>query len=440
MSLSIRGLFVVAASFVGIAQLQAQPVLVGRVTNPVTDAEGNGGTRDPALSEDGRYLFFVSTSTTLGPPANGSLNLYRYDLSGLTHPADSLILAMSQLGNGNSFAPSASADGNQVAFESLASNFGGTGSNFNDIFYSQAFSLPQNEVGFDTFLVSRGIGGAAPNDQSRFPSIAGNGRFIVFYSDASNLIVGDSNNAPDIFLADVENLTNAPERISVDSAEAQIPGASFFTSNNAISADARYVVFASDAAIDGALPGNISDVFLRDRVAGTTTLLSRSGSGGPFNGSSDQAAISRDGRFVVFRSFASNGPSPSGSRIWFVDRQANTIGSVPLPPATIFCEEPRVSDRADVIMQCSSSVVGVSQQAYLYRGSNGSLYRLSSTPANGNGNGSSGNFMDLSADGYYIAFDSAASDLVGGDTNSSTDSFLTIDDVILNHIFSDSFE
>jgi WD40-like Beta Propeller Repeat len=440
MSPFIRSLFVAAAAFASAAQLQAQPVLVGRVTHPVTDAQANSGTRDPALSEDGRYLFFVSTANTLGPPANGSLNLYRYDLSGLTLPADSLILAMSQLGNGNSFAPSASADGNQVAFETLATNLGGTGSSFTDIYYSQAFSLPQNEVGFDTTLVSRGLGASAPNGSSRFPSIAGNGRFIVFYSDASNLVVNDNNNLPDIFLADVEALSNPPERISVDSAETPISGASFVPSNNAVSGDARYVVFAADAAIDGALPGNISDVFLRDRIAGTTTLLSRSGSGGPFNSSSDEAAISSNARFVVFRSFASNGPSPSGSRIWFVDRQANTIGSVPLPPATNFCEEPRVSDRADVIMQCSSSVVGVAMQAYLYRGSNGSLYRLSSTPANGNGNGSGGDFMDLSADGYYIAFDSAASDLVSGDTNSSTDSFLTIDDFILNHIFSDSFE
>jgi Tol biopolymer transport system component len=431
-------LLVAAALCAGFTSIQAQPVLVGRVTHPITDAQANSGTRDPALSEDGRYLFFVSTANTLGPPANGSLNLYRYDLSGIPHPADSLLLAMSVLGSGNSFAPSASSDGERFAFETLAGNLGGTQGSFTDIYFGQSFPLPQNEVGFELSLVTRGLGNTAANGEARTPSVSGNGRFIAYYSDSNNLVSGDSNNEPDIFLADAENLTAPPERISVDSGEVPFTGRSFFLSNNAVSFDARFVVFTARAP--AGVTTNISDIFLRDRIAGTTMLVSRLSNGTPFNGSSDQAAISSDARFVVFRSFASNGPSPSGSRIWFVDRLANTIGSVPLPPATSACEEPRVSNRADVIMQCSSSVVGVSMQAYLYRGSNGSIYRLSSTPGNGNGNGSGGDFMDISADGYFIAFDSAASDLVSGDTNSSTDSFLTIDDFILSHIFSDGFE
>lgn len=433
------GLFAVVL-LLGMTPLLAQPVLIGRVTHPVTDAQANAGTRDPALSEDGRYLYFVSSSNTLGPPANGSLNLYRYDLSAATPAADSLILAMVGLGNGNSTAPSASFSGNEVVFESLATNLGGNHSNFADIYFSRAFALPQNQVGFDSFLVSVGLAGAAPNGASRYPSISGNGRFVTYHSDASNLVSGDTNNAPDIFVADLEALGAAPERISVDSAEAQINGFSMAASNNAISSDGRYVVFTANAGIDGANGGNTSNVFLRDRTLGTTTHVSRSVAGVAFNSTSDAISISSDARFIVFRSFASNGPGATGSRIWLRDRQANTITGVPLPPLTNFCEDPRVSNRADVIMQCSSSIVGVAQQAYLYRGTTGSIYRLSSTPGNANGNGSGGDFMDLSADGYYIVFDSAASDLVDADSNASTDSFLTIDDEILNHLFGDGFE
>ncbi len=433
-----RKLAAAALLFCCAAQLLAQPVLVGRVTHPVTDAQANGTVSDPALSGDGRFLYFMSNANTLGPPANGGLNLYRYDLSAATPAADSLILAASVLGNGNSFAPSVSGGGNRVAFESLATNFGGNDSGQADVFLGEAFALPQNEVGFDTTLVSRGLGGVAPNSASQYPSISENGQFVAFLSHASNLVAVDTNNAPDIFIANVDALGAPPERVSVDSNEVPITGFSFRLSNRAVSADGRFVVFNANSTIGGAT--SIGDIFLRDRSAGTTTLVSRLVNGTPFNSSSEFASISADARFIVFRSFASNGPGASGSGIWLRDRIADTLGSVPLPPQVASCEDPRVSNRADVIMQCSSSIIGVGQQAYLYRGSTGFLYRLSSTPSNDNGNASSGTFMDLSSDGYFIAFDSAASNLVAGDTNTSTDVFLTIDDEILNALFSDGFE
>jgi Tol biopolymer transport system component len=416
----------------------AQPVLVGRVTNPVTDVQANGTTRDPALSGDGRYLFFVSSANSLGPPANGSLNLYRYDLSSIPQPADALILAMSGLGSGNSFAPTASTSGARFAFETLASNLGGNDSVFTDIYAGVEVALPQGEVGFDLFLVSRGLGNAQPNEESRTPSISGDGRFVAFYSGASNLVAGDNNGDPDIFLADIENLGAPIERISVDDNEVPFAGPSFFLSNRSITEDGRYVVFTANAP--AGTTTNISDIFLRDRTAGSTTLVSRLTNGTPFNGSSDQAAISANGRFVVFRSFASNAPNPSGSRIWLLDRSTNVIAGVPLPPEAASCEEPRVSNDADVIMQCNSALVGTSAQAFLYRGVDGGIYRLSSSVTNANGNGSSGDFMDMNQDGDFIAFDSAASNLVPNDTNNTTDVLLVVEDRILNGIFSDGFE
>lgn len=433
-----RNLVSCVVLMIGFGASQAQPVPVGRVTNPVTDAQGNGDTRDPAMSGDGRYLFFVSTANTLGPAGNGALNLYRYDLSGIPYPIDSLLLAVSFLGNGNSFSPSVSGYGDRVVFESLATNFGGLDSGQADIFLSEAFALPGNEVGFNTTLLSRGLGGAAANSASQYPSISESGQFAAFLSYASNLVVGDSNGNADVFLVNLENIGAAPERISVDSNEVPIAGASFALSNRALSSDGRYVVFNANAPIGGAT--SVGDIFLRDRTAGTTTLVSRLIGGAPFNSSSDRASISPSARYIVFRSFASNGPSASGSRIWLLDRTANQLSSVPLPPQTASCEEPRVSNRADVIMQCNSSINGVSSQAWLYRATVGDMYRLSSTAGNADGNGPSGNFMDLNSSGDYIAFDSDASNLVTGDTNSRSDVFLTIDDAILNHIFGDGFE
>lgn len=418
----------------------ADPVLAGRILNPVTSAEPVAGTRDPAVSGDGRFIFFVSTSNNLGPGANGALNLYRADLSAATPPELSLVLAMFGLGNGNSFAPSSSYSGTVVAFETLATNLGGTQGGFSDVYASFQIPLPQGEVGFDTLLVSRGIGGAAPNGASRYASMSADGRFVAFWSDAANLIASDSNAAPDIFIVNVDGgMLGATERVSVDSNEMQIAGWSRALSNNAVSGDGRYVVFAADATLDGANPGTIEDVYLRDRSAGTTTLLSRFSDGTPFNAAADQPSISTNARYVAFRSFQT-GAGIGSSRIFLRDRQSNTTTSIPAPPTAASCGEPRVSDDADIAMNCASSLVGVSQQVWFRRASDGAFFRLSSTAANADGNGASGTLIDLSDNGDIVAFDSAASNLDPADGNSSQDVFVGIEESVLYAIFSDGFE
>ena len=187
--------------FGGLHSAAADPVLSGRILNPVTSAEPVAGTRDPSVSGDGRFIFFVSTS-----------------------------------------------------FETLATNLGGNQSGFSDVYVSYQISLPQDEIGFDTTLVSRGVGGTTPNGASRNASTSADGRFVAFWSDAENLIANDNNNAPDIFIVDVDGgLLGPTERVSVDSNEAQIPGYSRALTNNAVSTAGRYVVIAADAAIDGAI-------------------------------------------------------------------------------------------------------------------------------------------------------------------------------------------
>ena len=420
--------------------VKADPVLAGRILNPVTSAEPVAGTRDPAVSGDGRFIFFVSTSGNLGPPANGALNLYRADLSAATPPDLSLVLAMFGLGNGNSFGPSASNSGSVVAFETLATNLGGTEGGFSDVYVSFQIPLPQGEIGFDTVLVSRGLGNVAPNGASRYASISGDGRFVAFWSDASNLVANDNNAAPDIFIVNVDGgMLGATERISVDSNEQQISGWSRALSNHAVSSDGHYVVFAADATLDGANPGTIEDVYLRDRFAGTTTLLSRFNDGTPFSAAADQPSISPDARYVAFRSFQT-GVGIGASRIFLRDRQNNTTTSIPAPPGTASCAEPRVSNAADLAMNCASNLVGVAQQAWFRRASDGAFFRLSSTPGNADGNGASGTVIDLSDNGDVVAFDSAASNIDPGDSNSSQDVFVAIEESVLYNLFSDGFE
>ena len=404
---------------------EADVVLAGRLTAPVTEAQLTAGAESASISPDGRYIAFVSTSTNMGPPANGSKNVYIYDIV-----SDRYLLAASVLGSGNSYAPSISAGGLAVAFESEANNFvaGGT-SGVTDLFYSRAYDAGQGQVAFDTYLVSVGLAGAAPNGASRFASVSMDGRYVAFRSSASNLVAGDTNGKDDIFVADASNLfANPPERVSVNNGGAQIDGDSTSLSPSAISSDGRYVAFAADTSvsIDGSNPGTLSDVFVRDRVAGTTNLISKSTAGVAGNSSSDMAAISPHGRFVVFRSFASNlVPSPSGSRIYLRDRDDGTTYGMPLPPNAASCEDPRVSDTGDIVTQCNMS--SGSQQAFLYRVSEGgTFYQLSTSLTDTPGNGTSANYTGISADGVFVVFDSSASDLVPDDTNHNADVFVVV--------------
>ena len=168
-------------------------------------------------------------------------------------------------------------------------------------------------------------------------------------------------------------------------------------------------------------------------------MISKFSSGAPFAASSDQAAISSNARYVVFRSFQT-GTGIGTSRIFLRDLQLATTSSIAAPPATTFCQEPQVSDDADIVMQCSSSLGGIQQQAWFRRGNDGAFFRLSSTPMNADGNGVSGNLTDLSDHGDVVAFDTDASNLDPGDGNSSPDVFVAIEESVLYAIFRDGFE
>jgi hypothetical protein len=136
-------------------------------------------------------------------------------------------------------------------------------------------------------------------------TISSDGRFVAFESDASSLVPGDSNGEQDVFVHDRQ--TGATERVSVKSSGGQANGPSH---NNppAISADGRFVAFASFASNLVAGDSNgLLDVFVHDRQTGATERVSVDSSGGQAGGgSSGGPEISADGRFVIFGSDASN--------------------------------------------------------------------------------------------------------------------------------------
>ena len=149
-------------------------------------------------------------------------------------------------------------------------------------------------------LVSAAQGGGGGGAASTEPAPSGDGELVAFTSEASDLVSSDSNGASDVFVRDLAS--DATERVSVTSAEAQANGAS---SAPAITPDGRLVAFASNAAnLSTGDTNGASDVFVRDRVGGSTDRVSLAAPGGSVNGASGAPDLSDDGRFVVFESAA----------------------------------------------------------------------------------------------------------------------------------------
>ncbi|MEQ6902095.1 hypothetical protein [Nocardioides sp. YIM 152588] len=160
-----------------------------------------------------------------------------------------------------------------------------------------------------TTLVSAGLGGAVPNGRSTHPELSSDGRFVVFDSEASNLVSGDDNGVRDVFWRD--QLTGETRIVSrADGADGELgdgtSGAGFNAGEHhtGISADGRYVAFLSAASNLVAGDDNgVTDVFVRDVVAGRTLLVSGTGAGAVVpEGAQGDLAISGDGRFVAFAS------------------------------------------------------------------------------------------------------------------------------------------
>ncbi|WP_235203669.1 TolB family protein, partial [Candidatus Magnetobacterium casense] len=169
----------------------------------------------------------------------------------------------------SSCAPSLSADGRFVVFESYSSNLvSGDYNGVRDIFLRDT----RNNT---TRLISQSTWGEQGNNESYAPSLSVDGRFVVFGSSADNLVDGDDNGVEDIFLHDT--LHNSTILISQSSSGARGNDASRWSS---VSSDGRFVVFTSYAnnLVEGDNNGN-EDIFLRDTLNNTTTLISQNTSG-----------------------------------------------------------------------------------------------------------------------------------------------------------------
>lgn len=256
---------------------------------------------------NGRTLLTgTSTESSLqgGKGTSGTLNIRIGEASlGLTtDPTRAGLTARTDTGsngntpNGTSNAVFLSADGRYVAFNSTATNItSGDTNGAQDVFI-------KDTVTGETRLVSSSSSGAQGNDLSHVGGISGDGRYVTFWSYANNLVAGDTNGVTDSFIKDMA--TGVVTRISTDSSGTQGNDNSFAT---AISSDGRYVGFYSYATnLASGDTNGVQDAFIKDTFTGKTTRVSTDSSGNQGNNYSEINSISADGRYVGFDSAASN--------------------------------------------------------------------------------------------------------------------------------------
>ena len=332
-----------------------------------------------------------------------------------------------------------SADGRYVAFSSASSDLvAGDTNDTVDVF------LFDRTTGTVT-LVSRAPDGTSGNRSSgTFGGLAvsADGRYVVFGSSASDLVAGDTDGDGDVFLFDrttgtVTLVSRAPDGTSGNRSSGDF--------GLVVSADGRYVVFGSYASdlVAGDTNGD-SDVFLFDRTTGTVTLVSRTPdgtSGNSISGTFDGAAVSADGRYVVFGSYASDlvaGDTNGDGDVFLFDRTTGQVTLVSRAPDGTSGN--RSSGDFGLVVSADGRYVVFSSYAsdlvagdtngdgdvFLFDRTTGQVTLVSRAPDGTSGNSSSGTFGSavVSADGRYVVFGSYASDLVAGDTNGDGDVFL----------------
>lgn len=233
-----------------------------RVSVSTSGLEGNASSWFPSISADGRYVAFMSVATNLvGSDTNRSSDVFVRDR--VTRKTRRVSVSSAGVeGDDDSYDVSISADGRYVAWQSISSNLVGSDANGSlDVFV-------RDRSTHRTKRVSRSSSGGQGNGSSYSASLSGDGRFVAFTAVADNLVGNDINIAYDIFVRD--RVTHQTRRVSVSSARDEANGDSFGSS---ISADGRFVAFYSNATNLVASDTNDQyDVFIRGPLHLGTTM------------------------------------------------------------------------------------------------------------------------------------------------------------------------
>ncbi len=374
------------SSYLLIPSFAVAPTL-GPYSRPeISELESGGGQR-PAVTEDGRYVVFLSAADNLTPlGSNGHEQVYLRDRQ--TGAVELISVATDgSLGDGDAIsgswppwptAPVVTPDGRFVAFHSSATNLvpGDTNGRW-DVF------VRDRQLGMTERVSLKDDGTQFPGAYAGGPSITPDGRFVAFYARAA-LTPNDFSLFTQVYVRDRQ--TQRTELISVNTSGVAGLLESWSPS---ITPDGRYVAFyslSSDLVANDS--NNAEDVFVRDRQTGTTELVSNAGNGAQGNSASFFCSISDDGRYVAFASGATN-LVPSDNKA------SGKTGDVYL--------HDRQTGRTERV-SVSSAGVEDDQNSGVGTGNDGALW--------------------VSNDGRYVAFYSFSTNLVPNATSAITNVFV----------------
>jgi Tol biopolymer transport system component len=392
-------------------------------------AGGNGDSCLPVLSSDGQFVLFASTANNLLLSSNGlpipslvpaPFNVYLRDRSNQVTSLVSVNTNQTAGGNGNSIPAALSTNAQFVLFESSANNLvADDTNNATDIFLRDLTSGA-------TSLVSVSTNGFAGNGASRSAVMTPDGRYVAFVSEAFNLVVGDANKIPDVFVRDMQTLTTTLISIGAVSTNPS-PAVPFGGSESPeISADGRYVAFSSTAT--NLVPGvsTVGDIYVHDRVAGTNIWVSSGMRArlqtvtGKTNGVCYNLALSDDGKLVAYQ--ASVSPLAAGANTGIILRygletgltdliHTNAPTSIPVP------EETRTLDLTPdgstiAFVANSNGVQATTTAVHIWNATSGLTTLASGNLSNSVTAGSLSARPVIDRNGRYVAFISTAPNLV----------------------------
>ncbi len=418
--------FVPAILFPLLPALPAQGVPSWRASADAAGVPGNDDSVQPALSADGRFVAFHSKAANLvAGDTNGVDDVFVRDrITGKIERVS--VRTGGGQGNQRSYDAAITADGRYVAFTSRATNLTTIDGSSSDVFVHDRQSGT-------TEIVSVSSLGIPGTDDSGSPSISDDGRYVAFGSKASNLVTGDGNGFADVFVHDRKNKTTL--RASVAMGVLQPDGGS---QTPKISPDGRRVAFSSGAT--NLVPGDTNrliDVFVRDLVTATTTRASVGVGGAEPDGTSHIGAISTLGTEVAFYSFATNlvaGDTNARPDVFVASHDGASCVRVSVASdgtqADEGCFDPAMSRDGRFVAfttRARTLAVGDSlglEDVYLCDRTAGTTRRATQTPGGGEPRGDCARGA-ISDDGRWLAFDSAALNLVPGRTVVIEDVFVS---------------
>ncbi|WP_457667913.1 hypothetical protein [Thiolapillus sp.] len=399
---------------------------LSRISNGMNGQEANGGSSDPVISADGRFVAFQSTASNLVPDDNNNRSdVFLYDIQSGTTTRISIDSNGNEANRGSGSA-ALSDNGRFVAFSSDATNLVANDNNgVSDIF------LHDTQTGA-TRLVSVDSSGYQANAFSDYPAISGDGRYVAFTSVASNLVPDDTEGHSDIFVHDTQSGTTI--RISEDGIGHGGNADTF--SQASLSTTGGYIAFDSQASnlAPGAYYSSYTNVFLHDLQLHQTIVVSKDDSGNISPGSSFNPVISGDGKFVAYESrgqLLSNDVNDKRDIYLFdVEAGVNTLVSI-----TSNNTQGNQRSRKPAISQDGTHVAFISDADNLDLETADANLRediflrdLEAATTSRQSLASNGPFpappnapccydLEISADGRFVVFDSVANNLVSGDTN-----------------------